>query len=355
MAAKDTSLDILGGCEIAPLDEAVDLSDSRKFTKLKLTQGQKMQINALAAQLPALAGMDILSSSMVLSFPEGVPGTLMKLRGMEAYTTTLVDPDTGKITGTARLEAMKSISPQAVALGVFSAMSVASGQYFLSKINSSLTQISLGLDKILEFLYGDKRAELLSEVSFIRFAYENYISIMEHSEQRTATLISLQNAKKVAVKDIEFYLSDLSSIIKDRKSSDISTTVPKMVKTKECLDLSLQLYTMSNLLEVYYAQNYDKNYISFVENEASEYISRCEKKLLGHFGQLQRVLADAKDGLLFSKVDKSSFINQVNSIMSELETPGSSKLQTTLRSALKELNEEKQYYISNSEVYLKVS
>lgn len=354
MSAKDTSLDIFGGCEIAPLNNAVDLTDSHKFIKLDLHQGQKMQLNALISQMPALAGMDISSNTMVLTFPDGINGELMKLKDMEAYTTTIVDPETGKIKGVARLEPGSPLSPETIALGVFSAMSIASGQYFLSKINNSLTQISLGLDKIMAFLYGDKRAELLAEVNFIHFAYENYISVMEHSEQRIATLTGLQNAKKVAMKDIEFYLSDLDPIIKDRKNNDVSRSVAKMAKTKECLDLSLQLYTMSNLLEVYYAQNYDSNYISFVKNEASKYISLCEKKLLSYFGQLQQMLNNAKDGL-FSKLDKESLIKQVDGIMEELVTPDSSPLQRTLQSALDQLDEKRQYYISDSGVYLKAS
>ena len=345
-------LDILCGCEIAPVDDAVDLDNSQRFKKLELTQGQKIQMSALMNQLPALAGIDILSKTMMLRFPEGVQGVLMQLKSNGGFTTTLKNVETGKIAGTAWLE---SAAPQAACLGAFTAMSIASGQYFLAQINNSLTQISSGLDKILEFLYGDKRAELLSEVSFIRFAYENYNSVMEYSEQRVATLISLQNAKKVAMKDIEFYLSDLSSIMGDKKSSDISSTVPKMVRTKDCLDLSLQLYTMSNLLEVYYSENYDPNYISFVQSEASVYIGKCEKRLLNCFGQLQHLLAGSKEGL-FVKVNKAEYVQQIDAIVAELEASSSSPLQTTLQSALSETTKEKQYYLNREgEVYLKVS
>ena len=350
MSTNDMELDILGGCEITPIDNTVDLDNSQKFTKLELTQGQKIQVSALMNQLPALVGTDMLSKSMTLTFPEGVQGVLMKLKA-GGYSTTLKSAETGKIVGTASLD---FATQQALCLGAFTAMSVVSGQYFLSQINSSLAQISSGLDKILEFLYGDKRAELLSEVNFIRFAYENYKSVMEHSEQRIATLISLQNAKKVAMKDIEFYLSDLTSTITDKKSGDISSTVPKMVRTKDCLDLSLQLYTMSNLLEVYYSENYDHDYISFVQSEASVYISKCEKKELNCFGQLQHLLAGTKDGI-FAKVNKANYVQQVDVIVTELEANSSSPLQTTLQSALGEMSKEKQYYLNrNGEVYLKI-
>lgn len=349
--AGDAELDILGGCKIAAIEDAVDLDNPQKFVKLKPTQGQKIQIGALMSQLPALVGTDILSKSMVLTFPEGVSGTLMKLKG-GGYSTTLVSTETGKIAGTASLQ---PITQQALCLGAFTAMSIASGQYFLSQINDSLAQISSGIDKILEFLYGDKRAELLSEVSFIRFAYENYTSVMEHSEQRIATLISLQNAKKVAMKDIEFYLSDLSSIIKDKKIGDTSATVSKMVRTKECLDLSLQLYTMSNLLEVYYSENHDPNYIFFIQAEASGYIDKCEKRSLKCFSQLQQVLSGTREGFL-SKNSKTEHIKQIDGIVTALETISNSPLQDTLRSALGEIGKEKKFYLNkDGEVYLKVS
>lgn len=351
MRIDGTAIDILDGCEITSVDNVVDLSDNQRFTKLELTQGQKMQMSALMNQLPALTGIDMLSKTMTLTFPEGVSGVLMHLKN-RGYSTTLKNVETGKIVGTASLDYATS---QAVCLGAFTVMSIASGQYFLSQINNSLAQISSGLDKILEFLYGDKRAELLSEVSFIRFAYENYKSVMEHSEQRIATIISLQNAKKVAMKDIEFYLSDLNSIMADKKSSDISSTVPKMIRTKDCLDLSLQLYTMSNLLEVYYSENYDSSYISFVQNESSVYIGKCEKRLLNCFGQLQHLLSGTKEGL-FTKVNKIEYSQQIDSIVAELEASSSSPLQATLESALREVNQPKQYYLnSDGEVYLRVS
>lgn len=349
METDNEMLDILGECEIMPADD-IDLSDNRKFTKLELTQGQRIQMSGLLNQLPAIIGTDILSKTMILKFPKGIQGALVQLKN-GGYTTTLRDVTTGRFNGTAWLE---HANTQALCLGSFTAISIASGQYFLAQINNSLTQISLGLDKILEFLYGDKRAELLSEVNFIKFSYENYKSVMQHSEQRIATLISLQNAKKVAMKDIEFYLSDLSCIVTDKKSGDIPSTVSKMLRTKECLDLSLQLYTMSNLLEVYYSENYDSHYISFVKSEASEYIGKCEKRSLYNFGQLQHLLTNTKDGI-FTKINKTDYIQQINAIVGDLEVINISPLLVTLQSALDEIINEKQYCLSkDGDVYLKI-
>ena len=99
-----------------------------------------------------------------------------------------------------------SMSAQAAVMGVFTAMSAATGQYFLKQINGNLREINQKIDTILEFLYGDKKAELLSEISFTQYAYQNYSSIMMHEQQQTAMIASLQEARKVAIKDIANFL-----------------------------------------------------------------------------------------------------------------------------------------------------
>ena len=83
----------------------------------------------------------------------------------------------------------------------------------------------MNLDKILEFLYGDKKAELMAEISFVKYAYQNYNSIMSHESQRTATIASIQEAKKVAMKDIEFYMNDLDLAAKTKDNSELISTV----------------------------------------------------------------------------------------------------------------------------------
>lgn len=141
--------------------------------------------------------------------------------------------ENGKFVGSASFYTM---SAQAALMGVFTAMSVASGQYFLSQINNEMWMMNMKLDEILEFLYGDKKTEL----SFIRYAYENYVSIMSHEQQRIATITSLQEAKKVAMKDIEFYINDLETTVsyKTKDYADLESRTEKTFLIKESLELS---------------------------------------------------------------------------------------------------------------------
>lgn len=333
--------DSLGEYEIATLDVVkANVNNDSRFLRLKLTQGQQMQINGLMTQLPALFNMKTLPNTVRLTFPKGVQGSLMPLKN-GGYSTTLRD-GAGKIVGTASIDFPATF--QTVALGAFTAMSIVSGQYFLAQINNKLGKIAAKLDEILEFLYGDKRAELLSEVNFIRSACKNYRSVMEHSEHRIATLVSLQSAEKVAMKDIEFYLSDLKSAIDSINKKNGDQITEKMIRTQECLEFSLKLYAMSNLLEIYYSENFDPNYIDFVKEEATKYIGVCEKRSLTCFGGLENFLNVAKNPVQIEKV---------KAILEEMNAKTPSPLQTELENKLEEISDEKQFYLTEGgEVYL---
>ena len=233
--------------QIIPYEGTTGIENRVEYEKIALTPTQQTRINALAQQIPTLSAAESMVNAYILRLPADLQGVhLMELAG-GGNTATLVSDATGKIAGTGSLY---SLTTQAAMLGAFSAMSIASGQYFLSQINNELRMMKLNLDKILEFLYGDKKAELISEVSFAKFAYQNYASIMDHEQQRTATIISLQEARKVAMKDVEFYLNDLDSSVNTKDSSDILSMVDRAFQIKECLELAMQLYVMSNLLEI---------------------------------------------------------------------------------------------------------
>lgn len=353
--AKENALTEIGGFDIASCETAVDLTNQKRFNKLKLTSGQKMHMSALMSAMPSLIATNTLSQTYVLTFPEGISGTLMHLKS-GGYSTAIQNPETGRIVGTAALESTSAA--QVACLGAFTAMSIASGQYFLSEINSKMNMMKLSLDKILEFLYGDKRAELMAEISFIRFAYENYGSIMEHNDQRLSTIISLQNTRKVAMKDIEFYLSDLSSTVGAKDQNDILTTVEKSSQIKDCLELSTQLYVMSNLLEVFFSQNYDESFLRYIEDEATSYINKCDKRMLTSFSMLQQALVSHKDGL-FKRIDKDILEQQtrlVEEVVAQLNTVEKSPLCGFLHDALILSREKTRYYLNHAgDVFVEAS
>lgn len=338
---------------IIPCDVTMDISPANGFTKLELDSAQKIQIGALLQQLPSVAVTNQISQLYTVTFPDGVSGKLMELKKTEltGKTTSIIGND-GKIKGTAALNAVDNY---ALVMGCFTAMSIASSQYFLKKINDELRMMRVGIDRILEFLYGDKKAELMAEVSFVRYAYENYISIMACDTQRAATIASLQSARRIAMKDIEFYIGDLESTIKGKDGKDISVLVEKAFQIKESLEFSMQLYGMSSLLEVHYSQNYDHCYLNYVDNDISVYIDKCEKRMLGNFSSL-RTLVDSAKEMPFKKIAKTDILERIDGLVEALGRGEESDIRKSLRNALNATTQKAEYYMtSDGVVYLKTA
>ena len=260
----------IGDYKIRPCAPDFKVSKKEGYKKLKLSSGQKMGISAIVSQLPAAVSEGVLSQSYIVKFPEGLPHTLTKLK--QGGFGTMIRDDTGFV-GTASLFSTKGVVAMT---GLFSFMAVLSGQYFLKEINKELKGLNAKVDKILEFLYGDKKAELMSEVHFTNYAYSNFSSIMEYEAQRIATLTNLQNAQKTALKDMDFYLYDLISLRRNEMKtfSEFEASAEKAFQIKECFDVSMQLYIMTSLLEIFYSQNFDMRYRDYVYNEISSYVDR---------------------------------------------------------------------------------
>lgn len=326
----------------APCEKQMDFSDKTRFAKLECGPEQKMYLSGLVQQMPTLVASGSLAQAYTVKFPQGLPHTLSTLR--QGRFGSMIHGADGKFVGTASFYPMQA---QAVLLGAFSAMAIASGQYFLTEIRSELNMMNLKLDKILEFLYGDKKAELMAEISFARYAYQNYSAIMACEAQRNATITSLQQSKKVAMKDIEFYMNDLHSAVnaEGKNYENLEALSENALQIKESLDLSIQLYVMSSLLEVYYAQNYAEEYINYLESEMLIYMDKCEKRILSSFSVLKRRLDEYKSKPL-EKVDKSIYTAKIAELIAPLNSGEESTLRKSVRSALHASSRNLEYYLS---------
>lgn len=342
-----TDLSLFQNLEIVPYDSSTRLNERSDLMKLELTPMQKSKIGSLVQYIPSVISAGTLSHAYIVKFPKGMPHTLMQYK-TDGFGSSVMGEN-----GIIDHASFHPIRTQAMMLGAFTAMSVATGQYFLTQIHNELNMMKQNLDKILEFLYGDKKAELLSEISFIKYAYQNYNSIMEYEQQRIATIISLQEAKKIAMKDIEFYMNDLCSTVTSDSRSDIIVIVDKAFQIKESLDLSIQLYGMANLLEVYYSQNYDIDYVKNIEKDISTYIAKCEKRMLSTFSALNALVVTFKEKP-WEKIDRETIEKRVDEVIESLNDGEDSELCKSFCSALKSCTKDEEYYIDRKgDVYIK--
>ena len=330
-----------GNFEIEPCENGLNFEDKNLFKKINLSSEQRMQVSSLLQHLPSVIASDAMAQAYTVSFPDGLQHTLVALK--QGGVGSMYQ-EGGKFAGTASLY---SLSSQAALLGAFNAMSIASGQYFLSQINSELKMINLSLDKILEFLYTDKKAELMSEITFVKYAYQNYGTIMAHEHQQTATLTSLQEAKKVAMQDLEFYLNDLRS--KSKEKFNGLSQVEKAFQIKEELDLAMQLYAISSLLEVYYSQNFEQEYLQYIEKETFSYIDKCDKCILASFSALGKDVQGLKGkGVFGKKAEADSYEKKINDLLELLSNTEDSAMKKSLRATLNAATRSSKYYLDKS-------
>lgn len=345
------------GAEVRLCEFKPDFSDKTKFVKLESDSAAKMQISAFVQDSIPAAMAGATSNLYTVTFPKGVPQVLTKLKDGRGYITPIKDAESGKFVAHAALNQVGN--GYAIVAGAFSVMSIATSQYYLSEINNKLNKIQLGVDKILDFLYGEKRAELMSEVAFAKYAYENFASIMAHSEQREATIVGLQSTKKTAMKDLEFYICDLDNLA-DNVSKDIPGTARKALQLKNCLDISAQLYVLSGIMEMYYSQNTDRGYVSYLENEMSTYLKKSESHILQDYAKIVNPVVAFDGGknpiaAIKGKENIDDEKKRIKEIMDELTDGEESKLRRSLKDALHAADKKSEFYINgNGDIYMSV-
>lgn len=335
------NLEKAGNFKIEPVD--LDVKRDDRYSKLKLSPAEKMQMSSLVHEM--LPAVSMLSKGQVyrLEFPEGLPQTLMKLKKQPGYSSTIVN-EQGRMQGTASIIPAEAINAAEIA---FMAMSVATSQYYLSEINTQMELMNLKLDQILQFLEGDKRAELLANQTFVKYAAENFRSIMNSEVQRQATITSLQQARIVAMNDIEFYLGQLNDVTRKNPGNfeDIRKTTDKISQIYEKLDLSEQLFVMSYLMEMYYSQNMDPSYLNYIKKEAVDYISKCSSRILMDISSYRGKSQTYKSMLPFERVDMKSIMKILDPLCEKTSDSSRSRLKILMEKSLDEAQNQKAYYL----------
>lgn len=339
----DNTLPIISPCK------SLDLQDNR-LVKLNLDRAQHTEINTFVANIPALLAANELADAYVVKFPKNVSGMLMQLRD-GGFGSPIIG-ENGKIVAHASYH---KLGAEALTIHAFSLMAAVSGQYYLSEINRQMDLMNQKIDQIMGFLYGDKKAELIAEISFVKYAHDNYSSIMLHDPQRIATISSLQDARKIAIKDIEFYMYDLASksVAKAKAYQDFQILVEDACQIRKSLDLSMQLYVTSSIMESYFSENQDTNYLESLRTDMTYYINKCNGRILSVFSKLNGRNGEYK-ATAFNKIDTSLLDKRLEEIVYELSNGENSHMHKLIDSAILHAEQDREFYLTNhGDVYLK--
>lgn len=282
------------------------IQDNPKYEKIDL-KGKTEQVNMLLQQIPNFVAAETLSKAFVLKIPNGLQGELMRLK-QGGYSSLL--HFNGKINGTASLY---PVNMQAVCLSAFSALSVVTGQFFLARIHKELKEINGKLTEVLDFLYNEKLCELEAEFAFLYYAYDNYFAIMDSEIEKSATLSNIQAAKTVAYKNILFFRRKICTLFNQPISKKKSVTENMYVdylSARENFSYSLNLYCISSVLEVFYAQNFTKDYVEWIQQDIEKIISDNQEVLNNSQGKMECYINACKG------LDEKIFVASDNGVWS---------------------------------------
>lgn len=343
-------------CEILPCEVPYNFEDTSQFQKLSFPEEACVRLNSLLQLAPTVAAADALSKTYVLRFPEGVQGVLMHLK-QGGLSTVMVGGD-GRIVGTASL--IEAGTEMVNLMNIFTVASFATGQYFLAHISTELSEIRKSIDDVLKFLNDDKRSQLIAELTFVKYAASNFSSIMLSEPQRTATLTNLQHSKIAAVSNIEFYTTQLEDKIASKKSGKPSEQCAGVLQAKQTLDLAMQLYVMSSVMEVYYSQNWNKLYLESIHNDMKQVLTSSKNRMLRSLSAFGTTIQDAHKnvkviGMSIPKGGYSEVENELFKTIDELSNKTELPLLELADDALQSPKKETKLYMTgDGEVYQKV-
>ena len=254
--------------DIKPMDMAIDKT---KYEKLDIGRSEVIKIiEPFIRQLPDI----ILDKAYTFTLPTSMSELLNDISDSRHLLVNLINSD-----GSSNILSLVKLRPSIM---LFSTLAIASIKMVMNDLDSKLSIISGKLDKILEFLYGDKKAEIIAEMQFIRYAYTNFESIFKNETHRLATLTNVQASKRIAMKNIEFYLSDLDAYSNKNTKNDneLKKLSDDILNIKDSLELSVELFFSSSVLEIYYSDNHDKSYIENTIAEVNAYLEECHRRNL---------------------------------------------------------------------------
>ena len=211
-----------------------DLSvfEANKEEYIKIDKSIVAKVDAVMQQLPQIVLNKAYSGDVYrVIYDKGV-GVLQKSAQHPGMLLgNVVSPDANNKIREVALLSELSMGPQ-VFSGVFSAMSMITGQYYMTQINNNLSQIEEGVAAIQKFLEDDKKSQLESEEEFLKQVQQMLPFIFGNESQKQSTITSIQKIKIDSLASINFYkkqINDLKDIdVKKDKAEEVISNIQRI-------------------------------------------------------------------------------------------------------------------------------
>lgn len=255
------------GIEIAKSDKS--LAEIKALRYRRMDANEVGHFNGILQYVPQIITGNAYSQSVGKAFSAAVEGTYrLKLSpGMHlaaskatagAFRGTGLSNATNQVAGQAewlKNNASLSVSsaPQ-IALGVFTALSMVTGQYFMSQINGKMALLKEGVDRIENFLDAAQRSKLKAACQEMEDIINRIEYIIGDEKQLNTTIEQIHAIQRIAQESIFFCQEQLkneqNNLKKEDKDIDITNKINTIGKYMSQYNMSVQLYSVATLLEV---------------------------------------------------------------------------------------------------------
>ncbi|MDU6037451.1 hypothetical protein GND98_005110 [Clostridium butyricum] len=356
-------------CFVEPMtnEKFLSILPNSNYDKTKLNKiGQATKLNMFLQQLPLVANIaqsKAMEGAYKIVLPEGTVGKLMKYKNGMMGTPFI--GENGKVAGHAGLvplDASKVLTP----LMVFSAISAVSGQYFMARIDKSLSIISKDVKEIIELIYDEKESDMYSIYDYYEYIKDNMATIIENESLKISILSNIQLNNNKMNSNIKFYTKSIH-----RKINDLTTATDESIFTSKRLDrvqelnheieklmnqqsLCYELFCVGKMLELKVAEIYNKEYqdniIKDFEKLGKEIEVNIDKLMFG----CKKVLTEIRDGAVLNEskvLDKMLESNEQYKERKETLNNNVSNLINNIKMFALESSKEKEFYVIENELY----
>ena len=110
---------------------------------------------------------------------------------------------------------------------------------------------------------------------------------------------------------------------------------------------------MGSVMEVYFSQNQDVEYLQAVEKDIFSYIDKCDKRMLGSFSILKDRLDNYKIKPM-EKVNKTPYEDRIESVIDALHDGEENSMRKAVRMMLNAGDSQTEFYLSGEgDIYIK--
>ena len=252
--------------DIIRINNSVAVIENKK-NHIQLAEDVAPRVDAIFKSIPEVA--EVISNKEVYEviYDKGL-GSLQKSAKHPGYVLgNIVDPSTNtNYKGSALLKPISGVQ-QAVG-SVFSVMSVATGQYYMDKIDSKLESIFSDVEQIKGFLGDEKKSNLESYEHYFRNVINNLQVCYDNETYKSAVLNELQSIQNNIYSSIQLYKKQINKhkekVNQKDKAKVVVENISELCELISSYKYSVTLYMYCKLLEIIVSEISDEIYIKSI-------------------------------------------------------------------------------------------